>query len=116
MRRRNRIGSFFTGTVLEVDRILFATALSVAEDKPVRANTLFFNEVVNHCINPIPAELLSGLAGFAIADDSDLTVGVVAQLLSSAGQKGLVVLGQGHRASLEVNAGEVADIAFVAIS
>ena len=79
MGRRNRVGSFFAGTVLEVDRVFFAAALSVAEDEPVRANTLFFNEVVDYSIYPIPAELLSGLAGFAIADDSDLTVGVVAQ-------------------------------------
>lgn len=116
MRCGNRIWSFFAGTVLEVDRILFAAALSVTEDEPVRANTFFFNEVVNYCIYPIPAELLSGLAGFAISDNSDLTVGIVTQFLSSAGQQGFVVLGQGYRASLEVDAGEVADIALVAIS
>src|SRR5277367_442458 len=92
MGSRNRVGSFFAGAVLEVHSVFFASALSVTEDEPVRANALFFNKVVNNSIYPIPAELLSSLAGFSIADDSDLTVGIVAQFLGSAGQKGFVIL------------------------
>ena len=85
MRSGNRVRSFFACTVLEVYSVFFATALSVAEDKPVGANAFFFNQIVDDCVNPIPAELLSSLAGFAITDDGDLTIGVITQFLGSAG-------------------------------
>src|SRR5258708_37934319 len=77
-----RVRAFFAGAIFQVDGVFFATTLTVAEDKPIGANTFFLNQVVDNCIYPIPAELLSGLAGFAIADDSDLTIGVILDLLS----------------------------------
>jgi hypothetical protein len=58
------------------------------------ANAFFLNEVVDDRVNPIPAQLLSGLARFAITDDGDLTVRVVTQLFCSAGQQCLCILAQ----------------------
>src|ERR1700760_258158 len=97
MRCRYRIGTFFTGTVTQIDRILVAAALAIAEDKSVRANAFFFNQIVDNGIYPIPAQLLSVLAGFAITDHRDLTAGIVPDLRSSAGQQSLVVLAQRNR-------------------
>src|ERR1700733_6107655 len=94
VRSRYRIGPFFSGAVFQVNRILFSTALSIAEDKPVRVNTFFLNEIVNDSVYTIPAELLSSLAGFTITDHRYLTVGVVAELSCSAGQQCLGILAQ----------------------
>src|ERR1700760_4822101 len=113
MRRRNHVRSFFACAVLEVYGVFFAAALSVAEDKPIRANTFFFNQVVDNCVHPIPAELLSSLAGFTIPDNCDLTVGVIAELLGYAGEQGLVILAESYRAAFEVDAGQIADTAIV---
>src|ERR1700743_305739 len=112
MRCRHRIRALFTRTVLQINSSLFTTCLSIAEDQPVRADALLFNKVIDHGIYPVPAKLLSRLAGFAIPDDSDLTVGTVAQSFGSAGQQNFCILAQRYGPAPEVDAGQVTDITF----
>jgi len=113
VRSRHRVRTFFASTVTQVNRIFITTALTVAEDEAIRANTFFFNKVVDDRVNPIPAQLLSGLARFAITNNGDLTVYIGADLRSSSRQERLVVLAQRNGMTLEGDAGQVADAAFM---
>jgi hypothetical protein len=62
VRSGNRIRAFFTCCIAQVNGIFVATCLARAPDEAVSADTFFVNQVVDHCVHPIPAKLLSSLA------------------------------------------------------
>src|SRR5580692_6448896 len=92
---------------------IFAAGLTIAEDKPIRANRFFLNQVVDNCIYPVPAQLLSSLARFAITDNGDLAARVVAYLDGSGSQKRHIVLAQRNPMTLKRDAGQITDTAIL---
>src|SRR5665213_4425242 len=112
MWRRNRIRSFFTRSILDVDRIFITPCLSVPEYETVGINAFFFHQVLDHFIYTVPTQLLGSLAGFSVPDNGYFTTRIVPHLVCNAGSQRFTILVQGNCSSFEHNAGQVADKAF----
>src|SRR6185312_13358732 len=94
MRSRNRIGSFLARAIFNIYRVFIPTYLTVAEDKAVGVDAFFFNQVFNHFIYPVPAQLLGRFAGFAVTYHSYFTTRVIPHFLCNAGGQRLAILAQ----------------------
>ena len=96
VRRRNGVWTFLAGCILQVNCVLVAARLARAPDEAVRANAFFFNEMVDNCVNPIPAKLLCTFVRFAVSNHSYAASCVIAESLSNTCEQRFSVIAQGY--------------------
>ena len=96
MRSRYCVRTFFASSITQVNGSAITTSFAILEDKAIRANSFFFNEVSDYRVYAIPAQLLLRLVGRAIANHSDLTIRIVLDLLCGACQQGLSIIAEGY--------------------
>lgn len=110
MRRFNAVGTrlTFSGSA-QVDRVAVTALLTIVEDEAIDADAFLINQVVDHGIHVIPAELLFLLVGGAISDNGHFTTGCIADGGSGGSQCSFGVITEFVGAGLEGDAGQRAD-------